>query len=54
MTNDDVSVDEQATIISEFLEGLLDAYGLDGELSSTKIDDETIEIQVTRDPISAC
>jgi spoIIIJ-associated protein len=47
MTNDDVSVDEQATIISEFLEGLLDAYGLDGELSSTKIDDETIEIQVS-------
>ena len=47
MTNDDVSVDEQAAIIREFVEGLLDAYGLDGELSSTKVDDETIEIQVT-------
>jgi spoIIIJ-associated protein len=44
---DDVTVDEQATIISEFLEGLLEAYGLDGELGSTKVDDETIEIEVT-------
>ena len=47
MSNDDVSVDEQAAIISEFIEGLLDAYGLEGELSSTKVDDETIEIQVS-------
>jgi spoIIIJ-associated protein len=47
MSNDDVSVDEQATIIREFVEGLLDAYGLEGELSSTKVDEDTIEIQVT-------
>ncbi len=46
MTNDDVTVQEQATIISTFVEGLLDAYGLAGEITSEQIDDETIEIQV--------
>jgi spoIIIJ-associated protein len=46
MTNDDVTVQEQATIISAFVEGLLDAYGLAGEITSEQIDDETIEIQV--------
>jgi spoIIIJ-associated protein len=51
MTSDDVTVDEQAAIISEFVEGLLDAYGLDGELASTKVDEETVEIQVTGDDL---
>jgi spoIIIJ-associated protein len=46
VTDDDVSVQEQATIITAFVEGLLDAYGLAGEISSEQIDDETIEIQV--------
>ncbi len=51
MTSEDVSVDEQAAIISEFMEGLLEAYGLEGELTSEKIDDETIEIQVAGDDL---
>jgi spoIIIJ-associated protein len=46
MTNDDVTVQEQATIISAFVEGLLDAYGLAGEVTSEEIDEETIEVQV--------
>ncbi len=46
MNNEDVSVEEQATIISSFLDGLLEAYGLSGEVTSEKVDDETIEIQV--------
>ncbi len=46
MTNDDVTVQEQADIISAFVEGLLDAYGLAGEVTSEQVDDETIEIQV--------
>jgi spoIIIJ-associated protein len=45
-TDDDVTVEEQAAIITEFLDGLLDAYGVEGEVSSEKVDDETIEIQV--------
>ncbi len=46
MTNDDVTVQEQASIISAFVEGLLDAYGLTGDVTSEQVDDETIEIQV--------
>ena len=46
MTNDDVTVQEQASIITAFVEGLLDAYGLAGEVTSEQIDDETIEVQV--------
>jgi spoIIIJ-associated protein len=44
--SNDATVEEQAEIISEFLEGLVDAFGLDGEVSSEKIDDDTIEVQV--------
>ena len=47
MSTDDVTVEEQAAIISEFLDGLLEAYGVEGEVSSTAVDDETIELQVT-------
>ena len=46
MTNDDVTVQEQASIITAFVEGLLDAYGLAGEVTSEQIDDETIEVRV--------
>jgi spoIIIJ-associated protein len=51
MSTDDVTVEEQASIISEFMEGLLEAYGLEGELTSEKIDDETIEIQIAGDDL---
>jgi spoIIIJ-associated protein len=44
--SNDATVEEQAEIITEFLEGLVDAFGLDGEVSSEKIDDDTIEVQV--------
>jgi spoIIIJ-associated protein len=51
MSNDDVTVQEQATIISAFMEGLLDAYGLSGAITSEEVDDETIEIQVNGDDL---
>ncbi|MCB1245668.1 MAG: single-stranded DNA-binding protein, partial [Acidimicrobiia bacterium] len=34
-------------IISEFLEGLLDAINVQGKLERTKIDDDTVELQVS-------
>ena len=46
MTSDDATVEDQAEIISEFLRGLVDAYGLTGEIEQEQIDDETIELQV--------
>lgn len=44
--NDDVTVEEQATMVEEFLEGLVDAFGYEADVSSTRIDDETIEVAV--------
>ncbi|HEY5154947.1 MAG TPA: RNA-binding cell elongation regulator Jag/EloR [Acidimicrobiales bacterium] len=46
MTTDDATVEDQAEIISEFLRGLVDAYGLTGEIEQERIDEETIELQV--------
>lgn len=42
----DVSIEEQATMAREFLEGLLGAFGLEGEVS-TRIEDEVLFIDVT-------
>ena len=51
MTSDDVTVEEQAEIISEFLSGLVDAYGLEGEVSQDQVDEDTIEVQVDGDDL---
>lgn len=44
---DEVSVAEQAEVVADFLDGLLDAFGVEGELEQVQIDDDTIEIRVT-------
>ncbi|QXC59827.1 Jag N-terminal domain-containing protein [Aquihabitans sp. G128] len=46
MSDDAVSVDEQADIISEFLEGLLVALDVSGDIGRTKVDDDTVELAV--------
>ena len=51
MTSEDVTVEEQADIIAEFLGGLVEAYGLEGEVSNERIDDDTIEVQVDGDDL---
>jgi spoIIIJ-associated protein len=51
MSTDDATVEQQADIIADFVEGLVDAYGLDGEVSQAKIDDETIEVQIEGDDL---
>jgi len=51
MTSDDVTVEEQAEIIAEFVSGLVEAYGLEGELSQERVDEDTIEIQVDGDDL---
>lgn len=49
MSDDPVSVDEQADIIGEFLEGLLGAISVDGDITRTKVDEDTIELGVGGD-----
>lgn len=46
MSDEEVPVGEQADIITEFLEGLLDALGAEGTVTRTEVDEETIELGV--------
>lgn len=50
-SEDDVNVDEQADLMTTFLEGLLEAFGAEGTVERTKIDDDTIELQVAGDDL---
>ncbi|MCU1496205.1 MAG: hypothetical protein JWM47_158 [Acidimicrobiales bacterium] len=51
MSDDAVTVDEQADIISEFLEGLLTALDVSGDIARTKVDDDTVELSVEGDDL---
>jgi spoIIIJ-associated protein len=51
MTEDEVPVGTQADIITEFLEGLLDALHAEGTVRRTEIDEETIELAVEGDDL---
>ena len=46
MTDDEVPVGDQADIITEFLEGLVDALGAQGTVQRTQVDGDTIELSV--------
>jgi len=46
MSDEAIDVDQQADIISEFLEGLLAALEIEGTINRTKVDEETIELDV--------
>jgi spoIIIJ-associated protein len=47
----DVTVEEQATIMRTFLEGLVNAFDFDATISEEKVDDETIELRVDGDDL---
>lgn len=46
MTDDVVSVATQADLTVEFLEGLLAAFGVDAEITTTQPDEDVIEVEV--------
>ena len=45
------SLAEEAAVAQEFLQGLLDAFELDGTIGSEELDEETIEVAVTGDDL---
>jgi spoIIIJ-associated protein len=47
----DVNAEEQAVIVQEFVEGLLDAFGVSAEVTTETIDDETVEVSVDGDDL---
>jgi len=51
MTTNDVTVQEQADIVRGFLEGLVEAFGVDGTLEQEQIDEDTIEVKVVGDDL---
>jgi spoIIIJ-associated protein len=46
MSGEVVTVGEQADIVEGFLDGLLEAFGAEGEVKRQQLDDETIEVGV--------
>lgn len=46
-----VSVNEQVEVISDFLEGLLDVFGLEGEIGSEEIETDIVEISIDGDDL---
>jgi spoIIIJ-associated protein len=46
MTTNDVTVQEQADIVRGFLEGLVEAFGVEGTLEQEQVDEDTIEVKV--------
>jgi len=47
----DVTLEEQGEMVQDFLDGLVEAFDLDGELRSEKIDDEMLEVQIVGDDL---
>ncbi len=43
---DQMSLEEQSTLVTEFLDGLLDAFELDAEVNAERVDEETVEMRV--------
>ncbi|MCB1016867.1 MAG: Jag N-terminal domain-containing protein [Acidimicrobiales bacterium] len=44
--SEDVTVDEQAEIIEGFLDGLVEAFGVDAEIRRERVDDENVELDL--------
>lgn len=47
----DATVEEQAALVHGFLEGLLDAFALDGDVIEERLDEDTIEVRVQGDDL---
>jgi spoIIIJ-associated protein len=46
-----VTLDEQTALAEQFLSGLLDAFGLEGQLETSRVDESTSEIDITGDDL---
>jgi spoIIIJ-associated protein len=46
VSDTDVDLDAHTAIVSEFLTGLVDAFGVEGTVETTSIDEETSEVRV--------
>jgi spoIIIJ-associated protein len=47
----DVTVEEQATIVQEFVDGVIEAFDFDATVGQVRVDEDTIEVQVDGDDL---
>lgn len=50
-TMDEITLDQQVEVMEDFLDGLVEAFGLDGTISSEEIDDDIVEIHIDGDDL---
>jgi spoIIIJ-associated protein len=43
---DEITLDQQVEVMEDFLDGLVEAFGLEGQISSQNVDDDTVEISI--------
>lgn len=43
---DEITLDQQVEVMEDFLDGLVESFGLDGQVSSENLDDDTVEIRI--------
>lgn len=43
---DEITLDQQVEVMEDFLDGLVEAFGLDGQVSSENLDEDTVEISI--------
>jgi len=51
MSDDTMPVDEQAEVAEDFIQGLIEAMGMDAEVSSSILDEDVIELDVDGDEL---
>lgn len=48
---DEVALDQQVEVIEDFLDGLVEAFGLSAEIGNESVDDDVVEIRVEGDDL---
>jgi spoIIIJ-associated protein len=48
---DEVTIDQQVEVMEEFLDGLVEAFGLDGRITTESVDEDIVEIRIEGDDL---
>jgi spoIIIJ-associated protein len=48
---DEITLDQQVEVMEDFLDGLVEAFGLNGQVSSENVDDDVVEIRIEGDDL---
>lgn len=48
---DEITLDQQVEVMEDFLDGLVEAFGLDGQISSERVDEDIVEVNIDGDDL---